>query len=280
MGLRSPHIRYILERKPKIPWFELLSDNWLDASGIDGVLLDTVVERYPVALHGVNMNLGGADALDTGYLDALKRLVQRCHTAFVSDHLCFSSASGRPLHDLAPLPFTEEVLHHVSNRILAVQDHLGLPLTVENISAYLDYPHDTLNEAEFMNALSHHTGCKVLLDVNNLYVNQVNLQRDATQIMNLLDPECVAEIHLGGYETYPDHLVDAHNNPVCPQVWELYEKALSRFDVPTLIEWDNELPEFETLHKEQKTAIACRNRLLTGHEEQPCKNSMKYRTHL
>ena len=257
LGLRSPHIEHILRDQPLVPWFELLTDNWLDASGIDGFLLDKVSEQYPLTLHGVGMNLGGLDPLNLEYLTQVKALAQRSGACWVSDHLSFSAVQGKQLHDLAPLPYTEESLQHMVVRIKQAQDFLGQALLVENISAYLAYEHTSINEADFLNALARETHCEILLDVNNLYVNQKNLDQDATEFIHCLDQSIVKEIHLGGYTDKGDYFLDAHNNPVSDPVWHLYDLAIQKFkDVPTLIEWDDDLPEFDTLLNEQQTAMA------------------------
>lgn len=252
LGLRTPHIENILQHKPQVPWFELLTDNWLGASGIDGVLLDEILKHYPVSLHGVAMNIGGVMPLNTSYLTRVKELAQRCDTTWVSDHLAFTAVDGRQFHDLAPLPYTEEALLHVCERIDAIQNHLGFALTVENISAYVAFKHETLDEADFLNALADRTGCHILLDVNNLYVNQVNLNKDAKQFLQSLKAKHVKEIHLGGFTHKGDYLLDAHDHPVAEPVWELYELAMGKFiNTPTLIEWDNALPDFDTLMAEK-----------------------------
>jgi len=257
LGLRSPHIEYILKHNPNVPWFELLTDNWLDAAGIDGFLLDEVSERYPLTLHGVCMNVGGTQPLNFNYLGAVKRLAKRCNIAMVSDHLAFSAVDGKQLHGLGPMPLTGESLAHCIQRINTIQDFLGHTISIENISAYVACAQSSLSEASFMNELADASGCKILLDVNNLHVNQVNLGVSAVDFIHQINPENVSEIHLGGYTDKGDFLLDAHNNPVSNPVWALYEKAMKKFQhVPTLIEWDNDLPEFETLMKEKQKAMS------------------------
>ncbi|MEM7015906.1 MAG: DUF692 domain-containing protein [Pseudomonadota bacterium] len=256
VSLRSPHIEHVLSQTVDIPWFELLTDNWLEAAGINGLLLDEIVERYPVALHGVSMNLGGMQPLDQGYLDAIKRLARRCQTDKISDHVCFTAVDGKQLHDLAPLPLTQETLSHLAQRINQVQDVLACPLYIENVSAYVRYECDAIDEASFLNTLTARTGCKLLLDINNLYVNQVNLGTNAENMIDCIDPDGVGELHLGGHQNCGSYLLDAHNNIICEDVWRLFERAIQRFgDTPTLIEWDNDLPEFSTLQQERYQAI-------------------------
>ncbi len=256
LGLRSPHIEHILKHKPDVPWFELLTDNWLDASGIDGHLLDEINERYPLTLHGVCMNIGGTDALNFSYLNAVKRLATRCNATMISDHLAFSAADGKQLHGLGPMPLTPESLSHCIQRIDTLQDFFGRSISVENISAYVSCPDSSINEATFMNELNKETGCNILMDVNNLHVNQVNLGVNAHEFIAALNANIVSEIHLGGYTQKDDFLLDAHNNPVSEPVWQLYKVAINKFkDVPTLIEWDNDLPDFEVLLQERQKAM-------------------------
>jgi len=257
LGLRSPHMEYILKHNPDVPWFELLTDNWLDAAGIDGFLLDQVSERYPLTLHGVCMNVGGTQPLNFNYLGAVKRLAKRCDITLVSDHLAFSAVDGKQLHGLGPMPLTGESLAHCILRINTIQDFLGQAISIENISAYVACAQSSLSEASFMNELADASGCKILLDVNNLHVNKVNLGVSAVDFIHQIKQENVSEIHLGGYTHKGDFLLDAHNNPVSDPVWLLYEKAMKKFqNVPTLIEWDNDLPEFETLLKEKQKAMS------------------------
>lgn len=252
LGLRTPHIETVLRHKPKVPWFELLTDNWLEASGIDGVLLDEILKHYPVSLHGVAMNIGGVMPLNESYLALVKVLAKRCETTWVSDHLAFTAVAGQQLHDLAPLPYTEEALHLVCERIDHIQNTLGFTLTVENISAYVSYNHESLDEAEFLNAMADKTGCHILFDINNLYVNQVNLNKDAIRFLNTIKEKHVNEIHLGGFLDKGEYLLDTHDHPVAQPVWDLYEQAMKKFThTPTLIEWDNHLPSFDALMAEK-----------------------------
>ena len=255
LGLRMPHIHSILEQSPKVPWFELLSENWLEASGIDGYLLDQIIERYPVALHGVALNIGGVDALNENYLNQLFQLAERCGTDWISDHLCFSSAKGIQLHDLLPLPRTKETIGHLVPRIQHAQERLKRRLTIENISAYVTSQENCFSEADFLNEIGRRTGCGFLVDVNNLYVNQVNLSESAQSFITDIDPSFVVEFHLGGYSDKGDYLLDAHNNAVTEPVWELYAQAITAIGRrPTLIEWDNDLPAFEVLLNQKQLA--------------------------
>lgn len=255
LGLRSAHIETILAHSPAIPWFELLTDNWLDASGIDGYLLDSILERYPVVLHGVAMNLGGVQPLNLDYLTKVRCLAERCQTDWISDHLCFSAADGMQLHDLLPLPRNHETLAHLVARISHAQDVLQRRISIENISAYMHCAQNSYAEADFLNELATRSGCGVLMDINNLYVNQHNLNESADTFIDAIQPKHVTQYHLGGYTDKGDYLLDAHNHAVSAPVWALFQKTLVTVgERPTLIEWDNDLPEFATLLHEKQQA--------------------------
>ncbi len=256
IGLRDPHFQQLMAADHGVPWLELLTDNFLARGGLTPLQLDRVVERYPVTLHCVGMNLGGSDPIDFDYLDAVRRIARRTQAAWVSDHLCFTAHGGRQYHDLLPLPFDDEAVCHVARRISQAQDFLGQRLVVENVSAYVraDAP---LSEIEFVAAVCAEAGCDLLLDINNLYVNQVNLGFDALQALNALPLDRVREMHLAGFEERGRFLVDAHNNRVSEPVWQLFREATQRLaEVPVCIEWDNDIPALEVLLAEAKRADA------------------------
>lgn len=255
LGLRSAHIDRILSERPPVPWFELLADNHTAPGGLIPRQLAAVRADYPISLHCVGMSLGGTDPLDMAYLRTIKRLIQSYEPAQVSDHLCFSSHLSHQYHDLLPLPYTEEALLHVADRIRRVQDFLGVRLLVENVSSYLTYGHSTLGEAEFLAALTDSADCDLLFDVNNAYVNEFNHGAPAGDFLRQLPLERIREIHLAGYEDKGDYLIDAHNNRVSDPVWALYADVVQRLpDVPVLIEWDNDLPALEILLDEADRA--------------------------
>jgi uncharacterized protein (UPF0276 family) len=209
-------------------------------------------------LHGVGLSLGSTDPPDTGHLAKLKRLSDRIEPARVSEHLCWSSVNGRHYNDLLPLPYTTEALDHVCGRVSAVQDFLGREILVENVSSYLTFPETTIPEHEFVVAVAARTGCGLLVDVNNIYVNARNHGIDADAYLAAIPPAMVAEIHLAGFDASGPCLIDTHGAPVAPDVWALYERALRRFGrVPTLIEWDTDIPEFAVLQREAATAQSC-----------------------
>jgi uncharacterized protein (UPF0276 family) len=255
IGLRSKHIGYVLDHRPPIPWFELLADNWLTPGGIVPDQLDAVSEQYPVALHGVGLSLGGVDPLDLGYLSQIQRLMQRSGALWYSEHACFTRHAGAEFHDLCPLPGTEEAVYHLSQRISQVQDFLGERLLLENVSSYVQYQDSPLSEAEFLAAVAECADCCLLVDINNFYVNQINHGADALQEMEKLPAHRVRELHLAGAEMRDGFLIDTHSRPVSDEVWALYQKALGLWGpVATLIEWDNDLPDWPVLEQEQQKA--------------------------
>jgi uncharacterized protein (UPF0276 family) len=255
IGLRAPHVREVLERKPPVAWFEVHSENYFAAGGAALAALDRVRSSYPVALHGVGMSLGSADPLDDGHLAKLARLAARIEPAAVSEHLCWSGVDGRHYNDLLPLPYTAEALAHVCARVSAVQDALGRELLVENVSAYWAFPEDEIPEYEFVAAVAARTGCRLLVDVNNIYVNARNHGIDPLAYLAAIPRAAVAEIHLAGFDATGPVVIDTHGAPVAPEVWALYRTAIARFGpVPTLIEWDTDIPAFAVLAHEAATA--------------------------
>jgi uncharacterized protein len=267
LGLRPPHYDHVLARRPDVPWFEATSENYMGgAEGRGGRPLEVLLavrRDYPVALHGVSLNLGGADPLDLSFLRRLKALADRVEPAFVSDHLCWTGAAGRNLHDLLPLPYTEEALAHAARRVEKAQAALGRRLLVENVSSYLSYADDAMTEAQFLAALSRRTGCGLLLDVNNVHVSAVNHGFDGRAFLRALPREAVGYLHLAGYSENGKLLIDTHDHPVWPPVWDLYREAVRVLgDVPALIEWDDKIPAFDRLRREARKAESIRREAL------------------
>ena len=255
IGLRAPHVCEVLERRPPVAWFEVHSENYFADGGAALAALDRVRADYPVALHGVGMSLGSADPLDREHLAKLARLAARIEPAAVSEHLCWSGVDGRHYNDLLPLPYTEEALAHVCARVAAVQDALGRELLVENVSAYYAFPEDEMPEYDFVAAIAARTGCRLLVDVNNIHVNARNHGIDPLAYLAAIPPAAVAEIHLAGFDASGPIVIDTHGAPVAPEVWALYRTAIARFGpVPTLIEWDTDIPAFAVLAREAATA--------------------------
>jgi len=255
IGLRAPHIQQVLMDKPNIAWFELLADNHLSLGGLNGRLLDAVADHYPITLHGVGLSLGSVDELDLTYLKKLKLLQARTKAHWISEHLCFTSMGGHYSHDLMPMPQTDESVIHMAKKISQAQDFLGERILVENVSNYIAFEQSTLSEVEFLTAVAETADCDLLVDVNNIYVNEVNHGLCGQQYLLDLPLHRVKEIHLAGYEQMDGYLLDAHNNRVSDEVWVLYEQLMKLCpDVPSLIEWDNDIPELSVLMEEADKA--------------------------
>lgn len=255
IGLRPTHYLPILENHPPIDWFEIVTEDYLVEGGNPIYYLDRIRERYPVVMHGVSLSIGGIDPLDMEYLAKVKRLADRIHPAWISDHLCWTGINGINLHDLMPLPYTEEALQHVVERVERVQDYLGCQILLENPSSYITYQHSTISEWEFLNALSQRADCLLLLDVNNVYVSAFNHGFSAIDYLNGLPPQRVKQFHLAGHLDLGTHIVDTHDHPVIEDVWKLYAEAVQRFNpVSTLIERDDHIPPLEEMVKELQQA--------------------------
>lgn len=259
IGLRAPHHREVLQRPPDVGWFEAHSENYFADGGAALAALQRVREQYPVALHGVGLALGSADLLDREHLRKLARLVARIEPWAVSEHVCWGHVGGRHTNDLLPMPRTHESLRHLAARVGEMQDALGRQVLLENVSSYLEFTDAEFTEAGYLAALVAESGCALLLDVNNVYVNARNHGFDAADYFAGLPVAAVHEIHLAGHEVAHidghDIRIDTHDAPVCDEVWALYDTALRRFGrVPTLIEWDAALPPIDTLTAEARRA--------------------------
>lgn len=255
IGLRSPHHNEFLARRPTVPWVEVHSENFFAEGGRQLEVLDAVRRDYGVSLHGVGLSLGGSDPLDPRHLSCLRRLVQRVEPALVSEHVCWSSADGIFLNDLLPLPCTGAALQHLAARISVVQDFLGRQILVENVSSYLEFDGAEMTEWEFLVQLARQSGCGILLDVNNIYVSAENHGFPAGDYLRAIPPELVGEVHLAGHTAVDGMLIDTHSAPVTDAVWALYRQALRLLGpVPTLIEWDSDLPTLDRLVEEARTA--------------------------
>lgn len=257
IGLRAPHAAQVRRDRPAIGWLEVHSENYFVDGGPALAALDAIRADYPVSLHGVGMSLGSADALDRAHVARLRRLAQRIEPAAISEHLCWGRIDGRHLNDLLPLPFTDEALSVCCSRIDSVQEALGRPLLVENVSAYLRFAADAMAEWEFVAEVVRRTGCKLLFDVNNVYVNAINHGFDPLAYLAAVPGDAVAEIHLGGFDATGACLIDTHGARVAPPVWALYRATVDRFGPkPTLLEWDTDLPALEVLLDEAGMAQA------------------------
>jgi uncharacterized protein len=248
LGLRPEHYEEIADSPGKVSWFEALSENYMVPGGSPLRWLDRIRRDYPMALHGVSLSIGSIDPLDRGYLDDLKALVDRVEPMWVSDHLCFTGLRGQNMHDLLPLPYTEEALRHVAERVRRVQDHLGRRLVLENVSSYVTYAASELSEWEFIAELARRADCEVLLDVNNVYVSAFNHEFDAKTFLRAMPRERVRQFHLAGHTHKGSHIIDTHDEPIVPDVWALYAEAVRLFPgVPTMIERDANIPPYAEL---------------------------------
>jgi uncharacterized protein (UPF0276 family) len=257
VGLRAPHYRDFLERLPAVDWLEVHTENYLGAGGWDLHVLQTLRGHYPLSLHGVGLGLASVAGFSLAHLERIRQLVARFEPMLVSEHLCWGTVAGRHLNDLLPLPLNQQTLQWVCDRLDLVQNTLGRQLLLENVSTYLRFRDDTLGEAEFLALAAQRSGCGVLLDVNNLYVNQHNHGEDAAQALAALEGAPVREIHLAGHCRDGEVLVDHHGATVAEPVWALYAQALQRFGaVPALIEWDTGIPPLEVLLDEVHKARA------------------------
>lgn len=257
LGLRPRHYQAILKSRPRVDWFEALAENYMVPGGRPLHYLERIRERYPVVLHGVSLSIGSTDPLDRAYLKQLKALAARVEPAWLSDHLCWTGVAGRNLHDLMPLPYTEEALRHVARRVREVQNFLGRRILLENVSSYVSYRASALTEWEFLAALAREADCDLLLDVNNIYVSAFNHDFDPVAFLDGVPPERVRQIHLAGHDHCGDLIIDTHDAPVIGPVWDLYAEALRRFGaVPTMIERDDSIPPLGTLLRELERARA------------------------
>jgi uncharacterized protein (UPF0276 family) len=255
IGLRPPHYAAVLAERPAVDWFEVISENFMVDGGNPRRVLRGVREHYPVVLHGVSLSLGSVDPLDQAYLDRLAALAAEIEPAWVSDHLCWSSFGGHTGHDLWPLPFTEEALGHVVERVQRVQERLGRRILVENVSSYVQFTASSLTEWEFLAALAERADCGLLLDVNNVYVSARNHGFAAEDFLQGIPRERVGQYHLAGHSEHGTHLLDTHDHPVCDPVWELYRAAIRRFGpAATLIERDDDIPPLSEVVAESRHA--------------------------
>ncbi|OQW35731.1 MAG: hypothetical protein A4E20_09085 [Nitrospira sp. SG-bin2] len=248
IGLRSHHFREILDAPPPVAWMETHPENYFGDGGVPLRVLERIRGRYPLSFHGVGLSLGSIDRIDHVHLHKLKALIDRFDPAFVSEHLSWSSVGGRFFNELLPLPSTEESLNHVCSRIDEIQNALQRPLLVENITRYLTWQDSTIPEGEFIATVSRRTGCGILLDLNNVYVNAVNFHMDPFEFLEAIPAAAVWEIHLAGFDRFGRWLIDTHGETVCPEVWGLFQWAIHHYGPrPTLIEWDTNMPPLSVL---------------------------------
>ncbi|WMN17787.1 DUF692 domain-containing protein [Pseudomonas piscis] len=267
LGLRSAYYQQILDEHPAVDWFEVVSENFMVQGGKALYYLDAIAERYPIVMHGVSLSIGGPHSLDHDYLAQLKTLAGRVRPAWISDHLCWSRGNAHHLHDLLPLPYTEESLHYVAGRVREVQEVLERPLVLENVSSYVRAANDEFSEWQFLSALSQLSGCELLLDVNNVYVSSRNHGFDPWQFIRGLPPKRIRQLHLAGHQDHGDYVIDTHDQPVCDPVWALYQCTLEHLGpVATLLERDDQLPPLEQLLAELGKARELGQQALAGRQ--------------
>jgi uncharacterized protein len=243
LGLRPQHYSEILGGDWPIDWFEIISENFMVPGGRPLATLEKIRSRYPVVMHGVSLSIASTAPLDMDYVANLKALARRIQPKWISDHLCWTGVHGLNLHDLLPIPYTHEALEHIVSRVHAVQEVLGRTIALENVSTYVRFEHSEMTECEFVSELSRRTGCWLLLDINNVFVNAFNHGFDALAFLNRIPADRVVQFHVAGHSDMGSHLIDTHDQPVRDEVWDLYRAALARFGpVSTMIERDEDIP--------------------------------------
>jgi uncharacterized protein (UPF0276 family) len=255
LGLRTPHYEAILAEPHAIDWLEVITENYLIPGGKPLDYLERIRERFPLVMHGVSLSIGSTDAVDFDYLAAVKLLAARIEPHWISDHLCWTGVDGRNLHDLLPLPYTEEALALVVDRVGQVQDGLGRQILLENVSSYLTFHASEMTEWEFLGEVAQRADCAILLDINNIYVSSVNHGFDPLAYLRAIPKDRVRQFHLAGHSDLGGHLIDTHDHPIVPAVWDLYAAAVAHFGtVPTMIERDDNIPDLSELVAELQVA--------------------------
>ncbi|WP_027271067.1 DUF692 domain-containing protein [Legionella sainthelensi] len=255
LGLRPDYYEEILTQKPDLDWFEILTENYLVPGGKPLYYLDQIRTHYPIVMHGVSLSLGSSDPLDRDYLQQLKNLASRVEPVWISDHLCWTGVNGVNAHDLLPIPYTCQAVNHIVSRIHQVQEFLGRPILIENVSSYLTYKQSEMTEWEFILEIVNKADCYILLDVNNVYVSSINHQFDPLDYIFAMPAERVAQIHLAGHSNHGHYIIDTHDAPVIEPVWDLYGATLKRLGaVSTMIERDDNMPPLVDLLAEIKHA--------------------------
>ena len=251
LGLRPIYYPDILEGKPNVDWFEIISENYMVPGGRPLAMLDKIRADYPIVMHGVSMSIGSTAPLDMDYLTKLKALAERVEPQWVSDHLCWTGVHGINLHDLMPIPYTEEAVAHVAGRIGRVQDFLGRRIAIENVSSYVTFESSEMDEWTFVQEIAERADCWLLLDVNNIFVSGFNHDFRGSEFLHSIRPERVVQMHLAGHSDCDTHKIDTHDQPICEDVFVLYAEACRHFGpVSTMIERDDNFPPFAELMAE------------------------------
>lgn len=264
IGLRSKHFGYLLEHEPVgVDWFEIISENFFSMAGRPWAVLEKMRQRVPIVMHGVTLGIGNVDPLNLSYLAQLKTLAEHVQPAWISDHLCWGAFGGHYLHDLLPLPYTQETIRHVVPRIQKVQEFLGRPILLENVSSYLTFADNEMPEWEFVTEIARRSGSGILLDVNNIYVSAHNHNFAVDDYLCAIPVDLVGQFHVAGHTDKGTHLLDTHIGPTPEGVWEVYRKAVQRFgSISTLIEWDDEIPDFSVVAEEARNAARIEQEVL------------------
>lgn len=269
LGLRTDHYQYIIDNKPPVDWFEIISENYMVPGGKPLAHLDKIRQDYPIVMHGVSMSIGSTDALNLEYLKDLKQLMNRVEPQWVSDHLCWTAVDHINSHDLLPLPYNKSTIDHIVERIKQVQDILGRQMLIENLSSYVTYNNSEMPEWEFVNEIAKQADCFILLDINNIFVSANNHHFEAKEYVNGIDNDRVMQFHLAGHSYNGEMIIDTHDHDVCDPVWDLYEYALGRFGaVSTMIERDDNIPPFAELRQELTIAEKIAAKVLTAEQLQ------------
>jgi uncharacterized protein len=265
IGLRIPHYKHILTKKPTVDWFEIISENYMIDAGRPLAILDQILEQYKVVQHGVSMYFGSTDRLNREHLKRLKTLVKRTKTPFVSDHLCWGSVDGTYTHDLLPMPYTFAAAKNTAARVKAVQDYLEVPVIVENVSSYAEFHVSEMTEWEYLTEVVERADCGILLDVNNIYVSSQNHEFDPYDYLDGIPHERVGQIHIAGHSKFEKYILDTHDHPVLDPVWKMYGHAIKKCGpTSTLLEWDAHIPSFEEVHGEALKAKKFLDRFSNG----------------
>lgn len=255
LGLRTTHYEDVLENRPAVDWFEIIAENYMVEGGKPLHFLDRIRANYPMVMHGVSLSVGSTAPLDRDYLKRLKALAARVQPEWISDHLCWTGVAGKNMHDLLPLPYTEEAIEHVAGRVRQVQDHLGRQILLENVSSYVTWRGSQVDEWEFLTAIAEAADCLLLVDVNNIYVSSQNHGFDPLAYLDALPTERVRQFHLAGHSYNGELIIDTHDHPVPDPVWSLYAEAVARFgEVATMIERDADIPPLAELLNELEQA--------------------------
>jgi len=271
LGLRTDHFQDVLNQKPNVDWFEVTSENFFVAGGKPKYFLHAIREHYPMVMHGVSMSIGSTDPLNMAYLKSLKTLANDLQPEWISDHLCWTGVNQHNSHDLLPLPYNEEAIKHVVERVKRVQDYLGRQILLENVSSYITYTDSSMSEWEFLSAVAQEADCYILLDINNIYVSARNHGFNPQDYIQAMDKKRIRQFHLAGHSDYGDYVIDTHDNDICDPVWDLYRQALQTFGpISTMIERDDNIPNLPELVAELDIARDIAQQVLEQPSAQAC----------